>query len=180
GILDSPVSGSVPTAEAGQLTLMVGGEAHDLERARPVLDAFSARIFHLGPLGAGATIKLAVNTVVMALNAALAEALVLAERAGVPRERAYEVFAASVVGAPFVQYKKAAFLDPASVPPAFSLELAQKDLRLALQLAREVGAPMPGAETNLAVLQAAAATIGAERDFSEVATYLRSGRSGMA
>ncbi|HWP62675.1 MAG TPA: NAD(P)-dependent oxidoreductase [Candidatus Binatia bacterium] len=171
--LDSPVSGSVATAEAGQLTLMVGGDPDALERARPVLERFSARIFHLGPNGAGATLKLAVNTVILALNEAVAEALVLAERAGVERERAYAVFEASAIGAPFVHYKRAAFLDPASVPPAFSLALAEKDIRLALGLAAEVGARLPVGETILATLQAAEAAIGPDRDFSEVATYLR-------
>jgi 3-hydroxyisobutyrate dehydrogenase-like beta-hydroxyacid dehydrogenase len=171
--LDVPVSGSTATAEAGQLTLMAGGDETALERARPVLAAFSARIFHLGPSGAGATMKLAVNTVILALNGAIAEALVLAERAGVDRERAYEVFAASAIGAPYVHYKRAAFLDPAAVPPAFSVALAEKDLRLALGLAAEVGARLPLGEATLATLLETEAAIGPDRDFSEVATYLR-------
>ncbi len=172
--LDAPVSGSTATAEAGQLTLMVGGEATALERARPVLERFSARIFHLGPNGAGATVKLAVNTVILALNGALAEALVLAERAGVERERAYAVFEASAIGAPYVHYKRAAFLDPTSVPAAFSVALAEKDIGLALALAAEVGARLPLGEATLATLRETEAAIGPERDFSEVATYLRS------
>lgn len=174
--LDAPVSGSTATAEAGQLTLMVGGDLEALERARPVLERFSARIFHLGPSGAGATTKLAVNTVILALNGALAEALVLAERAGVDRERAYEVFAASAIGAPYVHYKRAAFLDPNSVPPAFSIALAEKDIRLALGLAAEVGTRLPLGEATLATLLEAEAAIGPDRDFSEVATYLRGSR----
>jgi 3-hydroxyisobutyrate dehydrogenase/2-hydroxy-3-oxopropionate reductase len=180
--LDAPVSGSTATAEAGQLTLMVGGDPAALERVRPVLERFSARIFHLGPSGAGATTKLAVNTVILALNGAVAEALVLAERAGVDRERAYEVFAASAIGAPFVHYKRAAFLDPASVPPAFSVALAEKDIRLALGLAAEVGARLPLGEATLATLLETERAIGPDRDFSEVATYLRraAGRTGHA
>jgi 3-hydroxyisobutyrate dehydrogenase/2-hydroxy-3-oxopropionate reductase len=130
GILDAPVSGSVALATSGQLTLMVGGEAADLEWARPVLDALAARIFHLGPLGTGAAMKLAVNTVIFGLNQALAEGLVLAETAGVRRELAYDVLAASAVGAPYVGYKRAAFLEPDATPVAFALDLAAKDLRL--------------------------------------------------
>ena len=72
-------------AEAGKLTLMVGGEAEDLERARPVLEPLAKPIFHLGPLGTGAAMKLAVNTVIFGLNRRVAEALVLAEAAGIDR-----------------------------------------------------------------------------------------------
>jgi 3-hydroxyisobutyrate dehydrogenase-like beta-hydroxyacid dehydrogenase len=174
GLLDAPVSGSVATAEAGRLMIMVGGEAADLERARPVLEAAAARVIHVGDLGAGATVKLAVNAIVMSLNGALAEALVLAERAGVPRALAYEVFASSAVGAPFVQYKQAAFVDPDGTAPAFSIGLAQKDLRLILALADQVEAQMPQTRANLGVLEEAGRAVGAERDFSEVATHLRS------
>ena len=83
GLLDAPVSGSVGLAASGQLTLMVGGDAADLERARPALEPLAKAIFHLGPLGSGAAMKLAVNTVIFGLNGAVAEALVLAESAGV-------------------------------------------------------------------------------------------------
>ena len=79
---------------------MVGGEAADLERARPVLDRLARRIFHLGPLGTGAAMKLAVNTVIFGLNGAVAEGLVLAERNGIDRSLAYDVLAASAVGRP--------------------------------------------------------------------------------
>ena len=88
-LLDAPVSGSVSLVEKGGLTIMVGGDAAALERARPVLDALAAKLFHVGDLGAGATMKLAVNALVHAINVALSEALVLAERAGVERGRAY-------------------------------------------------------------------------------------------
>ena len=101
GILDAPVSGSVHLAEAGTLTLMVGGEAADLERARPALEAVSKTIFHMGPLGTGAAMKLAVNTVIFGLNGALAEGLVLAEAAGIDRALAYDVIAAGAAGAPY-------------------------------------------------------------------------------
>jgi 3-hydroxyisobutyrate dehydrogenase-like beta-hydroxyacid dehydrogenase len=174
GVLDAPVSGSVPLAEAGTLTIMVGGEAADLERARPVLELLSARIFHMGRLGTGATIKLALNTIIFGLNQAVAESLVLAEKAGVDRARAYEVFASSAVGAPFVQYKRSAFVEPDAHPPAFSLELAAKDLRLILDLAHRVAAEMPQSRVNLEQIMAAAA-MGPERDLSAVAVRLRGG-----
>ena len=68
---------------------MVGGTAEDLERARPALEPLAKTIVHVGPLGSGAAMKLAVNTVIFGLNEALAEGLVLAEAAGIDRELAY-------------------------------------------------------------------------------------------
>jgi len=94
-LLDAPVSGSVALVEQGKLTIMVGGEKAAFEVARPIFDALAARTFHLGDLGAGATVKLAVNALVHAINTALSEALVLAEKAGVDRALVYEVFMAS-------------------------------------------------------------------------------------
>jgi 3-hydroxyisobutyrate dehydrogenase/2-hydroxy-3-oxopropionate reductase len=177
GVLDAPVSGSVALAESGSLTLMVGGEADDLERARPVLEAYGATIFHIGPLGSGAAMKLAVNTVIFGLNEALAEGLVLAERAGIPREKAYDVLAASAIGAPFVGYKRAAFLDPDGTPVAFAADLAAKDLRLIAELADVVDLPLPQTTTNLAVIDAVIAAGDGGRDFSTVARHLRDGRT---
>jgi 3-hydroxyisobutyrate dehydrogenase/2-hydroxy-3-oxopropionate reductase len=172
-LLDAPVSGSVSLAEQGKLTVMVGGDAGALERARPVLDALAARVFHLGPTGAGAAMKLAVNAVIFALDVALSEALVLAERAGVDREAAYDVLQASAVGAPFVGYKREAFLHPEAAPTAFSLDLAAKDLGLITALAAATGVPVAQAWTNLAVISEAAASQGGERDFALVAKHLR-------
>jgi 3-hydroxyisobutyrate dehydrogenase-like beta-hydroxyacid dehydrogenase len=177
GILDSPVSGSVALAEGGRLTLMVGGSDADLAAARSVLDELAATIFHLGPLGTGAAMKLAVNTVIFGLNQALAEALVLAEAAGVPRDRAYDVLEASAVGAPFVGYKRAAFLDPDGTPVAFALDLAAKDLRLIEDLARDVGLSLPQVRADLEVIETATRDGSGDRDFSSVAEHLR-GRAG--
>jgi 3-hydroxyisobutyrate dehydrogenase/2-hydroxy-3-oxopropionate reductase len=120
--------------------------------------------------------KLAVNTVIFGLNQALAEGLVLAERAGIARERAYVVLAASAVGAPYVGYKRAAFLDPDSTPVAFATDLAAKDLRLIAELATAVDLPLPQASTNLVVIDAVIAAGDGARDFSTVARHLRDGR----
>jgi 3-hydroxyisobutyrate dehydrogenase-like beta-hydroxyacid dehydrogenase len=173
GILDAPVSGSVSLAESGQLTIMVGGESADLDRARPVLDSLSARVFHMGPLGSGAVMKLAVNNVVMGLNQSISESLVLAERAGIERSKAYEVFAGSAVGAPFVQYKRAAFVTPDESAVAFSVDLAAKDMGLILELAEQVGADLPQAEIDVAVLLEISDAGGGGRDLSWVASHLR-------
>src|SRR5260370_22624845 len=136
--IDAPVSGSVGFAASGSLTTMVGGSASDVERIRPVLEAIASRILLCGPTGAGAALKLAVNLIVHSLNAAVAEALVLAERAGVPRRLPFELFANSAAAPPFVQYKRAAFEEPESAAVAFSLDLVAKDLRLITVFARQL------------------------------------------
>jgi 3-hydroxyisobutyrate dehydrogenase-like beta-hydroxyacid dehydrogenase len=173
-LLDTPVSGSVSTVEAGQLTIMAGGDPAVLDRVRPVLDPLAKQVFHIGELGSGAVMKLTVNSVLHGLNLALSEGLVLAERAGVARETAYEVLAASVVAAPFVHYKREAFEHPGRPPVAFSLDLVGKDLDLVLDLAGRAGASMDQAAVNRQVVRAAVAAGLGAHDLSELTTYLRS------
>jgi len=171
--LDSPVSGSIALATAGTLTLMVGGEAAVLERVRPVLAAMGAKIYHMGGVGTGATVKLAVNSIIFSLGEAVAEGLVLAERAGIARATAYEVFANSAISAPFVQYRREAYERPGEIPVALRMVLAVKDLDLALDLAGEIGAPLPQARLNRDIYQEAAGAGFADWDMSGVAEYFR-------
>lgn len=175
-LLDSPVSGSVSSVERGELTMLAGGDAAALDRARPVFAAFASRVFHVGPLGAGAAMKLAVNGIVHALNLALAEALVVAERAGIPRDTAYDVIAASAVAAPFVHYKRAAFLKPETTPVAFTLDLVAKDLDLLLDLAGRLGVPVRQATTNRAAVGEAVDAGFGGRDLSVLAELIRQAR----
>ncbi len=172
-LLDAPVSGSVPAVRSGELTIMVGGDAAALDRARPVLEALANRIFHVGALGAGATMKLAVNALVHAIDVGLSEALVLAEKAGVARGAAYDVFANGAAAAPFVSYKRQAFEHPEEAGVAFTLDLMAKDLDLILELAEEVGAPMDQAERNRETVRAALASGLSGRDMSALAVFLR-------
>jgi len=174
-LLDTPVSGSVSVVEAGEILVMAGGDPAGVETARPALEAFSRRILALGPLGSGATMKLAVNSLVHALNVALAEALVLAEKAGVERSAAYEVFASGATAAPFVLYKRQAYEDPGSTPVAFALDLVAKDLDLASELADRVGAQVPQLTVNRAVVQQALDAGLGEADLSAVAEVFRAG-----
>lgn len=175
-LLDAPVSGSVPAASSGKLMVMVGGATDGLDRARPVLDRLAATVFHVGETGAGATMKLAVNAVVHAINVTLSEALVLAERSGVDRAVAYDVFAASAGGAPFVTYKRAAFLEPESTPVAFSLDLVLKDLNLIDTLAARTGVRMRQADRNREITESAVAAGFGARDMSVLAEVLRDER----
>ena len=172
-LLDTPVSGSVSTVESGTLTIMVGGDQTALDHARLVLGAFAKSIFHLGDVGAGATMKLVVNSLIHSLNVAVSEALVLAEKAGLDRQAAYEVFEVGATGAPYVKYKRAAFLKPGEVPVAFTLALVAKDQSLIHDLAQQVGARMDQTEAGRQLVAEAVQSGMGERDISEVADFLR-------
>ena len=173
GFLDCPVSGSVSTVEAGALTIMAGGDPELIARAEPLLAAIAKRVVPVGPRGAGAACKLAVNGLVHGLNVALSEALVLAERAGVDREKAYEVFASGAGGAPFVHYKREAFLDPDSAAVAFTLDLVAKDYELITGLGSRLGVPLDQAEVGLEIVRSAIKNGMGSRDLSAIAAYLR-------
>jgi 3-hydroxyisobutyrate dehydrogenase-like beta-hydroxyacid dehydrogenase len=172
-MLDAPVSGSVAVAEAAALVAMIGGDAEALERARPVLEATTKAHFHLGGSGAGAAMKLAVNVMIASQTVAISEALVLAEAAGIERADAYEVIAAGALASPFVDYKKAAFLDPDGTPPAFALDLMRKDLKLALEQGDAAGLPLLGASAASAAVTLAAGLEGGDEDLVRVADALR-------
>jgi 3-hydroxyisobutyrate dehydrogenase len=152
--VDAPVSGSVPTVAAGQLLIMASGDAVDIADLTPVLEAFAKLVIRVGPVGAGQAMKLAVNLVVHQLNSAVSEALVMATRAGIAADAAYDVFQASVIGAPFVHYKRAAFLAD-DVPVAMSLDLTAKDLGLITDFADSLGLEASAARAVRAEVQAA-------------------------
>lgn len=144
--VDAPVSGSVPTVMAGQLLVMASGAQADIDTAGPVLDSYAKAVVRVGDAGAGQVMKLAVNLVVHTLAAAVGESLVLAGRGGIAAGAAYDVLAASVVGAPFVQYKREAYvseLSGAAAPVAMSVALTAKDLRLIGELAGTLGLDLP-------------------------------------
>lgn len=172
-LLDSPVSGSVAMAEEGRLTIMVGGSGQDLSRVLPVLQCMAQQIIHVGPLGTGAAMKLVVNAVIFGLNQALAEALVLAEAAGIDRRVAYDVLQSSAAAAPYVHYRKQSFLDPGTVSVAFSLDLARKDLDLIGAFASQFHAPMPQTNLNRQVINEALQAGRGNDDVSAIAEHLR-------
>lgn len=172
-LVEAPVSGSVAAAESRQLLVMAAGEQQPLAVALPVLYGIADRVVTVGGPGAGAAMKLAVNSVVFAINQATAESLVLAERAGIERAVAYDVFAASAVAAPVVHYRRAVFEHPETAPVGFTIDLAIKDLDLVLALGAQVGAPLPQAAANRAAMVAAAATGMGADDMGTIAVHLR-------
>lgn len=173
GFVDCPVSGSVSTVEAGALTIMAGGASDLIDTVEPILSAIAKRVIRVGERGAGAACKLAVNSLLHGLNIALSEALVLAERAGVGRELAYEVFASGAAGAPFLEYKRDAYEHPKETAVAFSLDLVAKDLALITDLGARVGAPMSQAQVGLEIVTRAIDSGMGEDDLSAVAVFLR-------
>jgi 3-hydroxyisobutyrate dehydrogenase-like beta-hydroxyacid dehydrogenase len=172
-VLDAPVSGATPLAETARLSTMVGGDRATFERVRPVLATMTRSQSYLGPSGAGATMKLVVNSVVITINHVIAEALVLAERRGIPRATAYDALLDSVAASPYMQYKRAHFLDRESQPIATTVAIIQKDLDLALGMAREVSVPMPVVAAVNELLTAARGSGYGESDIVAVADVLR-------
>jgi 3-hydroxyisobutyrate dehydrogenase-like beta-hydroxyacid dehydrogenase len=171
-MLDAPVSGSTGVAEQGQLSIMIGGDAAVIDRVRDVLLAMGSRLTHVGPAGAGAALKLAVNVVGGLTMQALAEALALAEAAGVTPETALDVLSNGALASPFLKFKASQLLQPLG-PAAFTTAMMQKDFTLALQLARDVGVPLPAtAAANKVVTIARAMGLG-EHDFAAVAEVMR-------
>ena len=140
--LDAPVTGGTWGAEKGELVFMIGGEAGTLEAAKPVFDAMGKKLFHLGPNGAGQTIKLAMNSLLAVEVQAFAEALALVQRAGLPGEKLVEVMQSSMARAGILDIKAPSMLS-GDFKPSFPLRLMHKDLGLALDLANQIGVALP-------------------------------------
>ena len=178
-VIDAPVSGSAITVEQGQLSFMVGGDPAALERVRPYLLAIGPTITHVGPLGLAATMKIATNLGIAVQMLAFSEAVLLAEKAGIARERAVETLLKSVVASPMLKYRGPFVLEmPAEA--LFSVPMMQKDLELALELGHQLGVPLPTTALTQSMLTAARALGLGERDFAVVFDVLArlSGLSG--
>ena len=142
--LDAPVTGGTWGAEKGELLFMVGGDAETLEAARPVVSAMGKKIFHLGPNGAGQTVKLAMNLLLALQVDAFAEALALVTGAGFSGEKLVEVMQSSMARSGVLDVKAPVMLK-ADYKPSFPLRLMHKDLSLALDLGNQLGVPLPAA-----------------------------------
>jgi 3-hydroxyisobutyrate dehydrogenase-like beta-hydroxyacid dehydrogenase len=142
GYLDAPVTGGTEGARAGSLSVLVGGAMADLERAQPVLEVVGSRISHLGPVGAGQQAK-AVNQVLVAGSyAAVAEALALGQRLGLPMPQVCEALRAGAAGSWALDNRAANMLE-GHFPLGFRLALHRKDLAIALEAAAEAGLELP-------------------------------------
>lgn len=142
-MLDAPVSGSVPQAQAGTLTIMVGGDEAAYARVEPLLGELGTPR-RVGENGQGLLLKLAININLAAQILAFSEGVLLAERGGLDRALAMEVMTASAIGSPLLKGRAPLLLD---LPQDawFDVELAHKDIRLALATGRNEGVPLPSA-----------------------------------
>jgi 3-hydroxyisobutyrate dehydrogenase-like beta-hydroxyacid dehydrogenase len=140
-MLDAPVSGSAPQAEAGQLTIMVGGAERAFERVLPILQRLGS-VVRIGENGQGLLLKLAINISLAEQMVAFGEGVLLAERGGIDRRLAVDVMTASAIGSPLLKGRAPLVVDPTG-PVWFDIALMQKDLGLALDAARRLGVPLP-------------------------------------
>jgi 3-hydroxyisobutyrate dehydrogenase-like beta-hydroxyacid dehydrogenase len=140
--LDAPVTGGDWGAREGNLVFMIGGEAETLKAVEPVLGVMGKKWFHLGPNGAGQTIKLAMNALLALQVGAMAEAIALVTRAGLSGEQLVEVMQASMARSGLLDLKAPLMLK-GDYKPSFPLRLMHKDLGLALDLANQLGVALP-------------------------------------
>jgi 3-hydroxyisobutyrate dehydrogenase-like beta-hydroxyacid dehydrogenase len=139
--VDAPVSGSMATIASHQLLVMASGEASAIEAVTPILMKFSKKVANLGPAGNGQVMKLAVNLIVHSLSAAIAESLAIATKGGIDIDAAYDILEESVVAAPFLKYKRAAFTNP-DTPVAMRIDTVVKDMNLIAALGEQLGLPL--------------------------------------
>ncbi len=142
GFVDAPVSGGSEGAEKGTLTIMAGGSEQDVERAQPVLEAMGQTITRMGPVGAGQVTK-AVNQVILSgVYLGVAEGMVLAMKSGLDAEQVAQALAGGAAGSWVLQNRAGRMIDD-EYPLGFRIALHLKDLHIALEQAREVGAALP-------------------------------------
>jgi 3-hydroxyisobutyrate dehydrogenase-like beta-hydroxyacid dehydrogenase len=159
-LLDAPVSGSVPAAEAGTLAIMVGGPEDAFRAALPLLSRLGSSVTRVGENGKGLLLKMAINISLASQMMAFSEGLALAERGGIDPKLAAETMAASAIGSPMLKARVPLVLD---LPERawFDMALMHKDIRLALDAARDPGLMLPAASAANVLL-----TLGEEMGYA--------------
>ena len=171
--LDAPVTGGDWGAKKGELLFMVGGDAQTLTDLEPVLRVLGKKWFHLGPNGAGQTIKLAMNLILALQVDALAEALALVTGAGLAGEKLVEVLQSSMARSGVLDVKAPNLLK-GEYTPSFPLRLMHKDLRLALELAKEKNVELPAAAAAYKTYSAVKDAAKEDLDYSAVMKFWKS------
>lgn len=168
-MLDCPVSGGVGAVADGDLSLMVGGDPAAFERVRPVLETIGKRVVHIGDSGQALVMKIAINVSLAVQMVAFSEGVLIAEKAGISRETAVDAMLNSAIASPMLRHRGTAVLPGALPDPAwFDCRMMQKDLLLALALARQEEIPLPtGSVANELMTACRGFGIGHE-DFSAV------------
>ena len=142
-MLDAPVSGGSEGAAKGTLSIMIGGAAEDVARAMPVFQAMGKTITHVGGTGAGQTVKLVNQVLVVGNCLAMCEALLLAQAGGVDLKKTYDAISQGAAGC-WMFTNRAPQIINRDWRPGFMVSLQQKDLRLVLEAADQLGVPLPG------------------------------------
>ena len=169
-MLDAPVSGGEPKAIDGTLSFMVGGKQEVFDKYKDILGAMGASVVRCGEVGAGNTTKLA-NQIIVACNIqALAEALTLAQKAGVDPQLVFEAIRGGLAGST-VMNAKAPMMIEGNDKPGFKIDLHIKDLNNALDCAHTVGAPVPMTAEVQEILQWLHNNEGGQKDHSAIAQY---------
>jgi 2-hydroxy-3-oxopropionate reductase len=168
--LDAPVTGGDWGAKKGELVFMVGGDAATLTEVEPVLRVLGKKWFHLGPNGAGQTIKLAMNLILALEVDALAEALALVTAAGLQGEKLVEVMQSSMARSGVLDIKSQNLLK-GEYTPSFPLRLMHKDMRLALELARQTHVELPATEAAFKTYSTVKEAAKEDLDYSAVMKF---------
>jgi len=175
-VIDAPVSGATQAAEQAQLLIMAGCTEAEAVPLRPLFDAMGRATICLGRTGAGAVMKLTVNTLIHGLNQTLAEAMTLAEAAGIAPETAFDVIENSAAAAPMLTYRRPLYLDEATHDVTFTVALARKDMEVTAGLAQRLGTAMPQGRVTLdTLIRAEAAGYGA-RDMAAILHFMRTAK----
>ena len=168
--LDAPVTGGTWGAESGDLVFMIGGTQETLNRVEPVLQAMGKRFFLLGPNGAGQTIKVAMNMILALQVEAFAESLALVTGAGVAGEKLVEVMQSSMARSGVLDVKAPVILRH-DFKASFPLRLMHKDMRLALELAKQIGVAMPAGAAAYQTYSAVKEASKDDPDFAAIARF---------
>lgn len=142
-MLDAPISGGSEGAAKGTLSIMVGGDAEQFERAKPAFEAMGKTITHIGPAGAGQTVKLVNQVLVVGNCLAMCEALLFAQAGEVDLQKTFDAISQGAAGS-WMFSNRAPQIIRRDWRPGFTVALQQKDLRLVLDAADELGVPLPG------------------------------------
>ncbi len=164
-MLDAPVSGSVITLEEGKLSIMVGGDAAVFEKVKPILLDIGPKVTHVGKNGLAVSMKIATNLSLAVQMLAFSEAVLIAEKSGIPRETAVEVLTNSVIASPMVKYR-GPFVLKMPEEAWFNVNMMQKDMNLALELGRQLDIPLPTTAATNEFLTAARGLGLEQQDFA--------------
>jgi len=166
-MVDAPVSGSILTLQQGKLAVMVGGSAESFERAKPVLLDLGPKVTHVGDNGLALAMKLATNLSLVVQMLAFSEGVLLAEKSGISREVAVDVLTHSAIASPMVQYR-GPFALKMPEKAWFDVGMMQKDMKLVMELGRELDVPLPTSATANEFLTAARGMGLAHEDFAVI------------